>query len=277
MQNASGCGTRPLVKPASLRYATLTESAWAASPETLTVSQGQVHLWKVQLSQADSELQHLEESLSFDERARAERFFFERDRRRFIAARGHLRIILSRYLRMGPGALVFSYGPRGKPFLTQPLEARTLKFNLSHSGDLGLIAVTQGRDIGVDLEEVHTIEEADQIAARFFSRQENALLRTLPKTQRLTEFFSCWTLKEAYVKAVGDGLSLPTESFDVAFGRGERARLLSVDGKAEEPLRWSLMELVPARGYIGAIAVEGLGWTLSLLAADPVPVARGRK
>lgn len=207
-------------------------------------------------------LRLLEQLLAVDERARAGRFHFERDRRRFIAARGQLRTILGRYVGVDPRALVFSYGLRGKPFLAR-FETIGLKFNLSHSGELALIAVTQDRDIGVDLEEIHSLGDAEQIAERFFSARENAVLCTLPKADRLEAFFHCWTLKEAYLKATGNGLARATNSFDVGFARGETARLLSVEGESEEALRWSLVGLAPARGYVGAVAVETHDWTMA--------------
>ena len=135
-----------------------------------------------------------------------------------------------------------------------------MKFNLSHSGDLALVAITLNRDIGVDLEEIHSFDSAELLAEQFFSPSENATLRALPEAERLKAFFFCWTLKEAYVKATGHGLARATDSFVVAFGRGELARLVSVEGDLEEASRWLLVRLTPAPGYVAALAVEGSGW-----------------
>lgn len=231
----------------------------SASPERVALSSNHVHLWKVRLNYAGPGLQFLEQSLASDEQARAERFHFERDRRRFIAARGQMRMILASYVGVSARALILSYGAHGKPFLRQPFKAEALKFNLSHSGELALLAVTRDRDIGVDLEEVHLLDDDESIAERFFSPRENAALRTVPQPKRLEAFFSCWTLKEAYVKAIGDGLGGPTNSFD---GFCAAAHLLGVEGDSQETSRWSLVKLAPEPGYVGALAVEGQGWIM---------------
>lgn len=235
---------------------------WAETPEPLALSRDHVHLWKIRLNRAQSELLALERTLAPDERARAERFFFERDRRRFISARGQLRAILGRYLGTDPSELLFSYGARGKPFLKQPASRESVRFNLSHSGERALLGVTLDRAIGIDLEEVQSLDDAEQIAARFFSPGENARLLALPREERLEAFFYCWTLKEAYVKATGDGLARATNSFEVAFGSGRQACLLNIDGNCAEASRWSLRELIPESRYVGGLAVEGHGWSL---------------
>ena len=211
----------------------------------------------------ESLLQVFERTLAPDERERAARFYFDRDRRKFTAARGQLRMILGRYTGADPTALVFSYGPRGKPALSGQFQPANLKFNLSHSGELALLAVTLDREVGVDIEDIHTLNDAEAIAERLFSPNETSVFRALPEPERLEGFFRCWTCKEAYVKATGDGLSRPTESFDVVFTRGERTRLVSVDGEPDEAVRWRMAALEPATGYIGAIAVEGEGWSLT--------------
>jgi len=249
----------PAVERMSSYHAARCQFRWAFPPETVAPSRDQVHLWKVWLTYAGPELQFLEQILASDEQARADRFHFERDRRRFIAARGQMRMILAGYVGVSARALIFSYGARGKPFLREPLEAEALKFNLSHSGELALLAVTRDRDIGVDLEEVRFLDDDESIAERFFSPRENAALRAVRQPERLEAFFSCWTLKEAYVKATGDGLARPTNSFDVSC---EPAHLLGVEGGSQEVSRWSLVKLAPEPGYVGALAVEGQGWIL---------------
>jgi len=251
----------PLLGRTSSHPVELPECDWADPPEALSLPPDRVDLWKLPLTESEAALHRLERTLAPDERARAERFRFDRDRRRFIVAHGRLRMILARYLGVDPQALVFSNGPRGKPFFAPPLQA-ALKFNLSHSGNLALVAVTLNRDIGVDLEEIHSFESAELLAEQFFSPLENATLRALPEAERLKAFFCCWSLKEAYVKATGDGLARATDSFDVAFGRGELGRLVSVEGDLEEASRWSLVRLTPAPGYVAALAVEGSGWTM---------------
>lgn len=234
---------------------------WAERTDPPALSRGEVHLWKMRLNGTASEHLTLKQTLAPDELARADRFYFERERRRFTAARGQLRVILGRYLGTRPSDVRFSYGARGKPFIEQPASGASLKFNLSHSRERALLAVTLEREIGVDLEEIHFLEDAEVIAERFFSPAENARLLAVPRQERLDAFFCCWTLKEAYVKATGDGLARPTRSFDVSFGCG-RARLLDVEGDPKEARRWSLLDLVPEARYLGGLAVEGHDWVL---------------
>jgi 4'-phosphopantetheinyl transferase len=195
--------------------------------------------------------------LSHDEQARANRFYLERDRRRFIVARGALRTILGRYLGVEPGQLRFRYESHGKPFLSDDLGAGELRFNLAHSNELALYAFTCGREIGIDVEYIHPVPDVEQIAARFFSVNENAALRMLPESQRLEAFFDCWTRKEAYIKALGEGLTQPLDQFQVSLIPGERAQLLSVNDVPEKVMRWSMATLSPAPGYVGALAVKG--------------------
>jgi 4'-phosphopantetheinyl transferase len=173
-----------------------------------------------------------------------------------------LRIILGHYLNLEPDQVRFIYGAQGKPALASRRGQDSLDLNLSHSQELALFAVTRRRRVGVDLECIRPIAEAEQIAARTFSAQEYQVWRTLPEAAKQEAFFHCWTRKEAYIKAIGDGLSRPLDRFDVSLAPGEPARLLNVAGHPEEATRWSLKELTPAPGYVAALAVEGHGWHL---------------
>jgi 4'-phosphopantetheinyl transferase len=202
-------------------------------------------------------------TLDSAELRRAKRYRFERDRRRFIAARGLLREVLSRYVGVEPGQLCFCYGPQGKPQLVEERGADALRFNVSHAHELALLAVTRGREIGVDLEYVRPDLADIGIVERFFSPRETAALRLLPAAEQSEAFFNCWTRKEAYVKARGGGLSVPLDQFDVSLGPDEPAALLRTRGDAQEASRWSLRRLEPGPGYVGALAVEGHGWSLN--------------
>lgn len=229
----------------------------------LTLNRDEIHVWLAFLDQPDYRVRRLEQLLSKDERMRAESFCFERDRKSFIVGRGLLRTILGRYLRIEPSRLQFSFTSNGKPVLGKTFGGGSmLRFNLSHSQGLALYAVTCGREIGIDLEYIHPISDVEQIAAHFFSVRENTVLRALPAHRRLEAFFNCWTRKEAYLKAIGDGLTQPLVKFDVTLTPGEPARLLHVDGDPQEVSRWSLQELTPASGYAATLAVEGHDWHL---------------
>jgi len=197
-----------------------------------------------------------ERAMTDDERERAARYRFERDRARYIVARGTLRAILGRYLGVAPADVRFMYGPHGKPALA--LEHDTdLSFNLSHAGGAALYAVTRGRRVGVDLEQVLPDNTDLGVAARFFSPREVDMLRALPPQVRHEAFFRCWTRKEAYVKARGDGLSLDLTSFDVSLAPGEPPALLATRPDPREAARWSLHDVDAGPGYAAALAVEG--------------------
>jgi len=242
---------------------TAIDNVWCPPPTDLIVTSSDVHVWRAVLDQPAARVQHLAQTLCADERIRAERFYFEQHRQRFIVARGLLRTILGYYLGIAPDQLQFCYGSRGKPALVETPSGSTLRFNLSHSEGLALYGVTRDRELGIDIEYIRPITEMEQIAKRFFSVQENAVFCTLPTNQKLAAFFNCWTRKEAYVKAIGDGLALPLDQFDVSLAPGEPARLLAIKGDRSGANYWSLQELSPAPGYVAALAVEGHGWNLS--------------
>jgi 4'-phosphopantetheinyl transferase len=221
-----------------------------------------VHVWCAFLDQPAARAQQLAQTLSADERMRAERFYFERDRKRFIVGRGLLRTILGCYLGIAPNRLQFCYGPRGKPDLAEICGGRKLCFNLSHSQGLALYGITRDRKIGIDLEHIRPISKTEQIAERFFSVRENAVFRALPPSKKQVAFLNCWTRKEAYLKAIGEGLVRSLEQIEVSLAPGEPARLLSIEGDLQSAERWILQELTPALGYVAALVVEGYGWRL---------------
>ena len=236
--------------------------SWDPPPVTLSLGSNEVHIWRTALDLDATEVQSLWQTLSADEQEKARRFHFQQDRERFIVARGLLRVILGRYLNAEPGHLRFCYSPLGKPSLSRGFGRETLRFNLSHSDGLALYAVTLGREVGVDLERLHPDLADEQIAQRFFSPHEVAQLNSLPPNLRQEAFFNCWTRKEAYIKARGEGLTLRLDQFDVSLAPGEPAALLDTKDDPQEASRWSLRELVPGPGYVAALAAEGYNWQL---------------
>lgn len=236
---------------------------WSSPPQSLKLLNNNVHVWRANLDQPAERLHLLRQTLCDDELQRAERFYFERDRARFVVGRGLLRFILSRYLEIAANKLQFCYSSRGKPELAETLNANQIRFNLSHSQELVLYAVTRDRSIGIDVEYIRPMPEAEQIVKSFFSTYENSVFQHLPPDRKQLAFFNCWTRKEAFVKAIGDGLSLPLDRFDVSLTPGEPARLLGIKGDRTYSTRWSLQDLTPAPGYAAALAVEGQGWNLS--------------
>lgn len=221
-----------------------------------------VDVWRIRLDLPQADLKRLSSTLSADEQARAGRFYFDRDREHFIIARGALRAILGRYLNVEPHIIRFTYAEYGKPALVAELNRDSILFNLSHSHGLGLLAVSRSRELGVDLEWIRPDMASKEIAERFFSAQEVRVLRQLPADQQDEAFFNCWTRKEAYIKAKGEGLSMPLDQFAVSLAPGERAALLSTTGDPKEASRWSMRELFPGPGFVAAIVVEGDAWKL---------------
>jgi 4'-phosphopantetheinyl transferase len=236
---------------------------WLPPPAEIVLSDDAVHIWSAPLELTPPSMSSLREALTTDELCRAESFRFERDRMHFIAGRGLLRVILGRYLNRKPAHLCFEYGPYGKPFLSASPGRDPISFNVCHSQGLALFAVTLGRQIGIDVEYLRTDFSWQDVAERFFSPQENADLRALPEREQREAFFSCWTRKEAYIKARGEGLSHALDEFDVSVDPKEPARLLTTRGDPREASRWSLRALTLASGYVGTVAVEGLDWRLA--------------
>ena len=228
-------------------------TAWSLPPDQLDLEPLQVDVWRIFLDLPTASVKLLESTLSADESQRAARFHFQKDRNRYIASHGCLRDVLARYLGCELGQLNFSTNEYGKP----ALDGHNLEFNLSHSGDFALIAVTRERNIGVDVERIRADMEHENIASRFFSPNEVSELRALPPEQMELAFFHCWTRKEAYIKAQGLGLSLPLESFDVSLTPNEPAILRATRPDPQEAVRWRLLSLEVDAYYSAAVAVEG--------------------
>jgi 4'-phosphopantetheinyl transferase len=236
---------------------------WQLATHPPPLSAEDIHVWRIALEISDALLARWRETLADDERQRAERFHFEKDRRHFIAGRGALRVLLADYLGQRPEEVLFAYSNYGKPLLAPENNGSDLRFNLTHSHGLALLAVTRGRDLGVDVERLRDMErDGEPLAERFFSPRESAVLRSLPAQLRREAFFLCWTRKEAYIKAKGQGLSLPLDQFDVTLQPGEPAALLATQHDPDDARRWSMRSLLPEKGYVGALVVEGHSWRL---------------
>jgi 4'-phosphopantetheinyl transferase len=233
-------------------------SAWAVAASPPALRAGEVHAWCVDLDAVDADGGAEAAGLSVDERTRAERFHFARDRARFLRGRAALRHLLAGYAGAEPHALVFAQGAHGKP----ALPGTGLEFNFSHSGGCAVLAVTRGRRVGVDVEQIRAERATLAVARRFFAPTEAAAVAAAAPAERALTFFRCWTRKEAYVKARGEGLSFPLDRFEVPRGPDATSALTATRDDHAEPMRWSLRELVPAPRHLGALVVEGRGWTL---------------
>ena len=194
--------------------------------------------------------------LSDADRQRAGRFAFDHDRRRFIVARAQLCRLLAGRLGVRPESVELVYGPRGKPALSRRFADSNLRFNVSHSEDVAVYAFALGREIGIDVEAIRVIRDADDIAARFFSPCEYEAYCALDRRDRPLGFFNCWTRKEAFIKALGDGIYYPLDRFDVSLEPGEPANILRVESTPGEDCEWTLHSFVPEPGFIGAVVVQ---------------------
>jgi 4'-phosphopantetheinyl transferase len=242
-------------------------AATAASglvPTTLHLGKGEVHVWRVDL---DGQLLTREKEgiLSPEERARAKAFVFARDRRRYTVSHWALRMVLARYLSADPAALRFAQPPGEKP---RVVSSSDLSFNLSHSGERAVIAVARGREVGIDTEEVRDLADMEALASRCFAAGELASWRGLPPGARKLAFFATWTRKEAYLKALGDGLARPLDSFDVTVGTDDRPRLLRDTYDPTAGSRWTFLALDAGPEYATTLAMAGspvrvVSWTFS--------------
>lgn len=228
---------------------------WHFPPKNLTFCQNSLHIWRADLDLPTDLLTNLAVNLSSDERQRAERFYFEKDKKKYIACRGLLRVILSRYLNLEPQKLEFTYSLQGKPELNNIDRKERLCFNVSHSHGLAVYAIALNRAVGIDLEHLRDISDVQQLAERFFSQSESCLINGLPESQQQELFFRFWTIKEAYLKATGEGLS-GLQAIAVSFTPENAINLHHTESNILLNKRWFCTEFKPSPEYTGALVVE---------------------
>jgi 4'-phosphopantetheinyl transferase len=238
-----------------IEVAELSRDSLLAPPE-LELYPTSIHIWQFPLTTPEDGLDVYASILSPDERVRADRFHFERDRRRFTIARATVRSILGAYVKSRPTDIVFEYAHYGKPSLADSRSG--IRFSVSHSDETGLLAVAHDKEVGVDVELIRPDVETDQLAERFFSPYERESIRALSTGKRVSAFFRCWTCKEAFLKVQGLGLSRSLDSFDVEVNPEVPARLLATRPDARESVRWFLYDIPIESRYRAAVAVEGL-------------------
>ena len=225
---------------------------WKTPNSVPSLNKGQAHIWRVQLDK-HQEINRLWSILSEDEKAKANKFKYPEDQKRYFVARSALRILLSRYTRVKPESITFSYNEFGKPELINC----TLQFNLSHSRNYAILAFTLHNEIGVDIEYVNTSVEFKDVASIFFAKGEIKKLFQLPEIEWSQAFFNCWTRKEAFIKAVGNGLSFPLSQFEVSLHPNEPTALLATHWNPQAINHWSLHSFSPAPNFVGAVAIHG--------------------
>ncbi len=243
----------------------------AAAPQGYAVTPCDVHVWMGRLGSGRAHVEAMSEILSPDERQRAERFHFQADRERLVVGRALARIVLGHLLDIRSDEIQFCYNDFGKPSLAPAQNSADFQFNVSHSGDIVLFAVTARRAVGVDVEQIRENLEVDAIAARFFSTRERADLAAVAADQRCAAFFACWSRKEAFIKAGGVGLLRGLDSFDVSLKPDEPAMLLQTRPDPTEAGRWVIRDLDVGPRYKAALAVEGSICELKTLDWRPDP------
>ena len=239
---------------------------WSTRPRVpmcLHLSESDIHIVRIELDSVDVTDEQWT-LLDEDERRRAERFVHESDRRRFVVAHALTRIILGRCVSRLPQSLRFAVASHGKPTLAEP--SGRLRFNLSHAGDLALLAISHDHELGVDIECDRPIEALD-LASRFFSPGEYIALSSLPPQQRQEAFFRCWSRKESFIKALGDGLSFPLDGFEVSLADEPTDEsggqiLLACQAAPIELERWTIASLPIDRGYTAAVTASGRSWEM---------------
>jgi 4'-phosphopantetheinyl transferase len=245
---------------------------WQDGSSFPTLGESQVHVWRADLERERDGPVGSERLLDPKELERASRFRFPRDRRRFAARRAVLRVLVGGYLGRPPERVAFQYSPLGKPFVAEA-GGSALQFSASHSEGVALLAFAWRRRLGVDIEKIRADDPTDELASRFFSPDETSRLRALATPQRREAFFACWTRKEAYLKARGDGLSLPLASFSVSLGPDEPPALLRPP-PGDDAARWTLEDLALDGGFTAALAVEGPRLSIARYAFGPVAALR---
>ncbi|MGD1917469.1 MAG: 4'-phosphopantetheinyl transferase family protein [Pleurocapsa sp.] len=232
-------------------------TVWQSPSNPPVIDKSKVHIWRANLNFSPAEVVRLTAFLSTDEIARANKFRFPQHKRRFIAARSILRQLLSNYLNISPNNIKFDYGDRGKPKIIESNTANSLQFNISHSQEYALFGFTTSNLIGVDLEYLREMPDAVKIAQRFFSPREFDLIKNLTPQQQSQVFFKLWTAKEAYLKAIGIGLSGSLSSVDIDFTLDNNNTLiLAINGNTTIANNWSMYSCIPSSNYVGAIAIK---------------------
>jgi 4'-phosphopantetheinyl transferase len=236
--------------------------SWQYTETAPELAVGEIHVWRIGLDGVEGVTADTAECcLSQDERTRAQRFLADKHRRRFCNGRRALRQVLARYLRISAAELVFGYTGLGKPFLkNENANAMELQFNFSNSEELGLLAVTRRGEVGVDLECLRDLSDMEGLAKRFFAADEyESIMACDDRIERQRRFFRCWTRKEAFLKAVGTGLTFPLCKVCVTSRAEEEARILWIDDDTDHASRWSLYHLDPHDRYLGALAIPDHG------------------
>lgn len=231
-------------------------TVWQSPSYPPVLDKHKVHIWRANLDLPESKVVYLATFLSTEELYRANKFRFPEHKRRFMVARAILRQLLGNYLDTSPESVQFNYGDRGKPKILESNTPSSLQFNISHSQEYALFGFTTGNLIGVDLEYFRKMPDAAKIAQRFFSPKEFDLIKNLTPEQQSRAFLKLWTAKEAYLKAIGTGLTGSLANIEIDFNEDSSTLLFAINGNTIAQNNWSIYSCIPANNYAGAIAIK---------------------
>lgn len=231
-------------------------ASWLTADATPPLAENEVHVWRIPLHADPVQQVRLARDLSPNERDRAGRFLSAEHGSRFLVGRALVRRLLAGYVGRSAEGLQFSYGPLGKPALASGSRPDDLRFNFSNSGDLGLLAVTRACELGVDLERERKLHDLLGLARRYFAESEWLHISALAGQEQITAFLRCWTRKEAYLKAVGKGLTYSLRKVELRLGNDPFPAFEAIDGDPQEAAAWSLVDLLPAQRFYGALAMR---------------------
>lgn len=243
------------------------ETTWLAKPKSHELGEHEVHIWLANLELEIYAMSKFLRDLSLTERTRAQNLRFDHDRRRFVLAKGILRNLLGSYLEIPPNEIQFTSGPSGKPELAERSQRRDgpVYFNQAHSGHLGIYAFSRKRRVGVDIEEIRPFPDMDQLAPLLFSAHELAVFQALNPAEKEAAFFSTWTHKEAFVKALGKGLTVPLSQFEVSRVGGSVAKIVQSHDPSPGAREWCVKDVSISAQFSAAVCVEGESWKLRCL------------
>jgi 4'-phosphopantetheinyl transferase len=218
----------------------------------MDISKNEIHVYKAFSETSENKLNYFLDLLDTDEKNKADRFKFAKHRNNFISFRAYLRIILSEYLNTHPAKITFSYADKGKPFISDS----EIKFNISHSDNFAVYAVTSQIEIGIDTEKIKELPDALSIAKNYFSEMEVKQFSEVNENNYKQAFYNCWTRKEAFIKAIGEGLSFPLADFSVSFMPGEAPEMKWIKDKPEESLLWTIINIDLEKEFISSLAIR---------------------
>ena len=234
--------------------------SWPNRADVPPLEEDTIHVWRIWLAESKERIRSFRELLSDAEREQAERFLFDEHRHRFTVGRAQLRRILGSYIDVDAVQVDFRYTNLGKPYFAEGVSDPHLEFNFTNSNDCALLAITYRTELGIDIEKIREMTNMEGLARRFFAQPEIDVIVQEPSELRRQEyFFRCWTRKEAFLKAIGTGLTFPLGNVCVSVADTEPVRIQWIQDRAEEAGRWELAHLMPSAGYVGALARQSSG------------------